>query len=257
MVQHAPPLYLTHARTVPDRVPDPDAYPFSVPALRSLDLTFRSPVTFVVGENGSGKSTLVEALAMSFGVPASGGGRHDVVDAPDVDPHNTFETALRRAYKVPPPDVYFFRAELLAHYGAMLEQRAASGAFGNPYYAYGGRSLHTRSHGEAFLAVLENRLGGGLYFMDEPESALSPQRQLHLLAHMAALVQQGDTQFVIATHSPILLTFPGAVLVSLDDGEAREVTLEETAHFQLTRDILAHPERYWRHLAPDWVQEDR
>ena len=253
MRKHKPPVYLTNVRLDPKRVPDPSKYPFSIPSLQNLDLKFRSPVTFFIGENGSGKSTLIEALATLFDLPAGGGGRHDLADAPVVEPESTLTTALFRGFKTRAPDAYFFRAELLAHFSSLLEDRAANPDFmGNPYFVYGGRSLHSRSHGEAFLAVLENRLGGGLYFMDEPESALSPQRQLHLLAHMADLVRQGDTQFVIATHSPILLTFPGATIVSLDDGEVREVELEETSHFQLTRDILAHPDRYWQHLAPEW-----
>jgi predicted ATPase len=255
MIKHKAPRYLTNVRLDPKRVPDKTRFPFSILALQELELRFTSPVTFFIGENGSGKSTLVEALATLCDLPPGGGGRHDLADAPEIEPESTLTTALFRAFKARAPDAYFFRAERLAHFSTLLEERASNSDFmGDPYFAYGGRSLHTRSHGEAFLAVLENRLGGGLYFMDEPESALSPQRQLHLLAHMADLVRQGDTQFVIATHSPILLTFPGAVIISLDDGEAREVTLEETSHFQLTRDILAHPERYWEHLAPDWYR---
>ena len=253
MIRHKAPRYLTNVRLDSKHVPDASKYPFSIPSLQHLDLQFRSPVTFFVGENGSGKSTLIEALATLCDLPSCGGGRADLAAAPVPDPEETLSTALFRGFKARPPDAYFFRAELLAEFGELLTARAVDPDFlGNPYSVYGGRPLDTRSHGEAFLAVLENRLGGGLYFMDEPESALSPQRQLHLLAHMADLVGQGDTQFVIATHSPILLTFPGAVIVSLDDGEVSEVELEETSHFQLTRDILAHPQRYWQHLAPDW-----
>lgn len=250
MLKHPRPRYLTQFSFDPYRAPYNDRYPFSIPALQNLNVKLTSPVTFLVGENGCGKSTLIEGLASSFGVPARGGGRHDLADTPEADREAPITTALTRAWNRPPPDVYFFRAEMQAHYNAQLAQRD-----GRPFYSYGGVPLNTRSHGEAFLAVLENRLGGGLYFMDEPESALSPQRQLHLLAYMASLVQQGDTQFVVATHSPILLTFPGAVILSLDDGEVREVTLQETDHFQLTRDMLAHPDRYWRHLAPDWYEE--
>ncbi len=157
------------------------------------------------------------------------------VSTPALEPESALTTALSRSYADPAPDAYFFRAELLAHFGALLDERERDPDFmGNPYWVYGGRPLQTRSHGEAFLAVIENRLGGGLYFVDEPESALSPQRQLHLLAHMADLVRQGDT------------------LLSFDDDEAKVLELEDTAHFQLTRDTLARPQLYWRRLAPDW-----
>ena len=125
---------------------------------------------------------------------------------------------------------------------------------GDPYAAYGGRSLHTRSHGEAFLAIIQNRIRSGLLLFDEPESALSPQRQLVLLAHIAKLTAAGGSQFIIATHSPILLTCPGAQILSFDGESIRRVRLSETSHYQITRGILDHPERYWRHLRPDASQ---
>ena len=121
-------------------------------------------------------------------------------------------------------------------------------ALGNPYARYGGRSLHTRSHGEAFLAVLESWIGPGIFLFDEPEAALSPQRQLALLAHMARFTATGEAQFIIATHSPILMTFPESDLVSFDRERLQSVPLEETSHFQVTHGILRNPEQYWRHL---------
>ena len=107
------------------------------------------------------------------------------------------------------------------------------------------------SNGEAFLSVMQNRFSRGLLLMDEPESALSPQRQLSLLAMMHELASSGQTQFFIATHSPILLTFPGATILSFDDGPFRPIDLEDTSHFQITRDILNNPKMYWRHLASE------
>jgi predicted ATPase len=119
---------------------------------------------------------------------------------------------------------------------------------GNPYDHYGGRSLHTRSHGEAFLAIIQNRFHRGLFLLDEPESALSPQRQLSLLMRMSEMVDNGASQFIVATHSPILMTFPGARVVCFDEPHLPIIPLEQTSHFQLTRDILNSPARYWKHL---------
>ena len=132
----------------------------------------------------------------------------------------------------------------------LLEESERDPEFlGNPYFAYGGRSLHTRSHGEAFMALFEHRLqAGGVVIMDEPEAALSPQRQLTLLALLDAFVNSGNTQIFVATHSPILLTFPGATLLSLTDRGIEETRLEDTSHYQITRGILEAPERYWKHL---------
>jgi predicted ATPase len=120
--------------------------------------------------------------------------------------------------------------------------------WGDPYARYGGRSLHTRSHGEAFLAILQNRIRSGLLLFDEPESALSPQRQLALLAQMSMLTATGKSQFIIATHSPILLTFPGAQILSFDGDVLRPTFLEDTSHFQITKGILQNPAVYWKHL---------
>src|SRR5262249_17710057 len=117
-----------------------------------------------------------------------------------------------------------------------------------PTRLYGGRSLQTRSHGETFLAILRNRIRSGLLLFDEPESALSPQRQLALLAHKSALVATGTSQFIIATHSPILLTFPGAQILSFDGDALRPISLEDTSHFQITNGILQNPTVYCKHL---------
>ena len=148
-------------------------------------------------------------------------------------------------------DGYFFRAEFYAHFASLLEERARDPEFaGDPYMRYGGKSLHNRSHGESFLALLQNRFNSGLYLMDEPESALSPQRQLTLLAMIADRVSKDKSQFIIATHSPILMTFPGATIVSFDEETLETIKLEETNHFILTRDILSNPAMYWKHLLP-------
>jgi predicted ATPase len=226
-----------------------DAYPFNLPAIRTLDLRFMRPVTFFVGENGTGKSTVIEALAELCGFPASGGGRNELGAKHGPEGEAALTTALRPAFRRRPRDGYFFRAEFQAYFASLLDQRKQDPDFtGDPYSRYGGRSLYTRSHGEAFLAVLQERISAGLYLFDEPESALSPQRQLTLLAHMAQLVEEGHSQFLIATHSPILLTFPDAEILSFDSDKVQPVKLEDTPQYQITKGMLDSPERYWKHL---------
>lgn len=248
--------YLIGLKVVPAAVTG-DAYPFNLPAIRTLDLRFLRPVTFFVGENGTGKSTVIEALAELCGFPASGGGRNDLAARHGPEQEAALTTALRPAFRKRPRDGYFFRGEFQSHFATLLDQRKRDpDFFGDPYARYVGRSLYQRSHGEAFLAVFTGHVGAGLYLFDEPESALSPQRQFTLLAHMARLLQAGPSQFVVATHSPILLTFPGAEILSFDGDQVRPVSLEETSHFRITKGILDSPARYWKHLVPRTPEED-
>lgn len=226
-----------------------DGFPGNLPFVASLDLQLTTAVTFFVGENGSGKSTVMEAIAEICGLPTGGGGRNELADLKA--PHARSELApfVRGAFRRKPKDGYFFRAEFQAHFASLLEERRADPDFiGDPYARYGGRSLHTRSHGEAFLEVFSAWLNPGIILMDEPEAALSPQRQLALLSKMANLAKSGEVQFIVATHSPILLTFPNATLFSFDGGHIEPTRLEETSHFQITKGILDSPGRYWKHL---------
>jgi predicted ATPase len=249
-MQRAP--FLTRVSVIPERVPTYEGFPYGIPFVRELDLSLTSAVTYLVGENGTGKSTLVEAIAEACGFPVAGGGRNEASARHGPEQRSALGAALRFGFARRPRDGYFFRAELQAHFASLLDERREDPDFmGDPYARYGGRSLHTRSHGEAFLAVMLNRMESGMFVMDEPESALSPQRQLALLVRMADLVAQGTAQFIVATHSPILLTFPNADIVSFDQVPLRSVTLEETSHYRITRDILEEPDRYWRHLLND------
>jgi predicted ATPase len=137
----------------------------------------------------------------------------------------------------------------VAHFASLLDDRKSDPEFlGDPYARYGGRSLHKQSHGEAFLAVLQNRIRDGVFLLDEPESALSPQRQLALLLLIHELIEQGKSQFIIATHSPLLMTYPGAQIIYFDRPELSSISIEETAHYQITRGMLADPSRYWNYL---------
>ena len=243
------PPYLLGTQFRYDDFARPNKFPFNLPWLENFELTFDSPVTFFVGENGSGKSTLMEALAVLSRLPVSGGGTQDATSV--FGPEKTSELAqeLSPVFKRRPRDGYFFRAEYYAQYASLLDQRRDDPDFRrDPYKSYGGKSLHTRSHGESFLELMQNRFGEGLFFLDEPESALSPQRQLTLLAMIADRIKDGKSQFIIATHSPILLTFPGATILNFDEAPLMPISIEETMHFQITQGILDHPERYWKHL---------
>ena len=245
--------YLTRLSMVPERAVSND-YPFHLPLIRTLDLQFDSDVTVFVGENGTGKSTVIEAIAAVCRLPVSGGGRNELPDKHGPDIVSPLADALRPVFRRRPPDAFFLRAEFQAHLASLLDARNADPDFrrwGDPYQRYGGGSLHTRSHGEAFLAILKNRIRSGLFLFDEPESALSPQRQLALLAHMSKLVSEGRSQFILATHSPILLTFPGARILSFDGAVVQEIDVEETSHYQITRGILQNPATYWQHLKAD------
>jgi predicted ATPase len=242
--------YLVGLRIVPERLPEERSFPFNLSFLPALDLRFEAPVTFFVGENGTGKSTLLEAIAALSRLPVSGGSRGEISNAHGPEKESSLSRVIRPAFRQQPKDGFFLRAEFAAHFASLLEEREKDPYFtGNPYEIYGGRSLHTRSHGEAFLAILQNRFEKGLFLLDEPESALSPQRQLALLSLIYDLVGAGDSQFIIASHSPILMTYPNAQIISFDGENLRAIALEQTSHYQVTRGILEHPEGYWKYLS--------
>ena len=241
--------YLLSVKTIAERLPEQLAYPFDLPFVKDLSLTIRKPITFFVGENGTGKSTLIEATAALCGFPVSGGSRSELAEKHGPEQESALASVLRPAFRRWPRDGYFLRAEFQGHFASLLDARSRDPDFWeDPYASYGGRSLHERSHGEAFLAIVQNRIREGLFLLDESESALSPQRQLALLLLMHDLTETGKSQFIIATHSPILMTFPGAEIISFDQGRLCPTTLEETTHYQITRGILEHPDRYLKPL---------
>jgi predicted ATPase len=257
-----------------------DAYPFTVPAVRALagvpdGLALDAPVTCFVGENGSGKSTLLEGLAAAAGVPTVGS--DEVAHDPTLAPARALAKRLKLGWRVRTTRGFFLRAEdffgfakRLARMRAELEARVSEvkeeyaardrsawatglalgplqGSIADMERRYGA-DPDARSHGESFLALFQARLvPKGLYLLDEPEAALSPQRQLALLSMIREAVQEGS-QFVLATHSPLLLAYPGARLYSFDDGPPSSVAWDALEHVRLTRDFLAAPERFLRHL---------
>lgn len=220
-----------------------DEYPFCVPAIRHLErLEFHPAVTFFIGENGSGKSTLLEAIAVKLGFNAEGG--DGGLQFTTRDTHSPLDKCLCLERGIGrPSDKFFLRAESFYNVASELEKIEEAFPSRVPFLAYGGKSLHAQSHGEAFLSLLTNRLqGDGVYLFDEPEAALSPQRQLSVLTLLHRLVYH-QSQLVIATHSPILLAYPNARIYQFSEGGIKEVKYAETEPYQITRDFLNRHER--------------
>jgi predicted ATPase len=234
--------YVLEVKLRRDKVPSFDFYPFSLPAIRHLNaLELHPAVTFIVGENGSGKSTLLEAIAVAAGFNAEGGtknfrfqtrGSHS-----SLHEHLRLIKSARRAR-----DGFFLRAESFFNVATEIERLDDEPSFGPPIIdSYGGRSLHEQSHGESFFALMNNRFSGqGFYVLDEPEAALSPTRQLAMISRMHQLVQD-RSQFVIATHSPILMAYPNAWIYRINARGLERVALEDTEHFVVAKRFLNDP----------------
>jgi predicted ATPase len=236
--------YLLHASFRPDVEIDYESYPFNIPSVRELSsINFHPNVTFFVGENGSGKSTVLEGIAVALGFGPEGGTKN--VQFKTTDSVSPLHEAIRLARTTPKPyDGYFLRAESFFNVATYMDEVGY-------LEGYGGKSLHGRSHGEAFMSLLINKFrGDGIYLLDEPEAALSPTRQLAALRAIHQLVL-GASQFVIATHSPILLSYPNAKIVLFDGSGVSELAYEDTEHFAVTRDFLNHYPRRLEQLLDD------
>ncbi len=227
-------------------------YPHTIPALQNLESLQLNPgVTLLVGENGTGKSTLLEAIAVTYGFNPEGGSKN--FNFSTRSSHSDLHEHLTLVrHRKPPRDGYFLRAESYFNVATNIEELDKAGGYGPALiHYYGGKSLHEQSHGESFMRLLVDRFGGnGLYILDEPEAALSPTRQLAALRRMHELIAL-DSQFIIATHSPILLAYPGATIYELGAQGIKQTSLEDTAHFQLTKQFLNGPEQMLSHLLRD------
>ena len=229
---------------LPEPVPR-ENYLSQLPVVRHLagqGIAFHRQVTFFVGENGSGKSTLIEALAISQGFNPEGGTKNFCFSTEDS--HSQLCDYLRVARGViRPRDGFFLRAESFYNVASNIDQLDREGGGGAPVIqSYGGVSLHRQSHGESFLSLVENRFGGkGLYILDEPEAALSPRGIIRLMQNMDDLVQD-ESQFIIATHSPMLLTFPGAEIYQIKEESIESVRFQDTDHYRTTVRFLQNPE---------------
>ncbi|MCL5998062.1 MAG: AAA family ATPase [Chloroflexi bacterium] len=260
----------------------PDGYPFNVPVIRALEpLAFTSEVTFFVGENGSGKSALLEAIACA--VNAITAGSESVKTDPTLAPARALARHFRLSWTKRTNRGLFLRAEdffgyvkHMAQTRAELEQDLAGldeAYKGRSAEALGwarvpymrelgemkrryGRGLDAYSHGESFIEFAQARfVPNGLYLLDEPEAALSPKRQLAFLALMMQAISRGG-QFIVATHSPILMAYPGAVIFSFDDAHLHPVAYDELEHVWLTRSFLNKPEQWLNHLIEESDQTD-
>ena len=218
----------------------PKTYPFDLPVVRFLKrLKFHPKVTFVVGENGSGKSTLLEAISVAWGFNAEGGSKNFGFSTNST--HSDLHEYLRLARGIKrPQDGFFLRAESFYNVATYVQELGVSG--------YGHKSLHEQSHGESFLNLFMNRFRGqGFYILDEPEAALSPSRQLAFLVRLHQLATNGS-QFIIATHSPLIMAYPNALIYQVSEKGIARAKYEDTEHHCLTKRFLNDPKRYLNEL---------
>jgi len=237
-----------------ERVEDWTVYPFSVPTISSLpEISIRSRIAFFAGENGTGKSTLLEAIAAHYGFGHEGGNRDFSSDTTE---HNRstdpLAKALRLSFDKRTGAGFFLRAESFFNTASVIDNLGLQ--------SYGGRSLHAQSHGESFFTLLLHKFQrNGFFLLDEPEAALSPQRQLAFLVLIHdTLRHYKDAQFLISTHSPVLLGYPGAQIFSFDDGHLHEIDYEDTAPLQIVRRFTNDRDNFLQELfqeAPSLFEE--
>lgn len=240
MKQH----FILSAELVRDAIPHQE-YPFDLPVVKFLDkIEFHENVTFLVGENGTGKSTLLEAIATQYGLNPEGGSRNFHFATQET--HSCLGDFIRLAKFGKPRDGYFLRAESFYNLASDIDrlEKEQPGLLQH----YGDKSLHEQSHGESFFSLFMNRFGGnGLYLLDEPEAALSPQRQLAFLIRLDELVKSGS-QLIIATHSPILLAYPHAKIIQITERGFEDIDYKKTEHYETYQAFLASPEKMMEKL---------
>ncbi|MDQ0232387.1 AAA family ATPase [Metabacillus malikii] len=236
-------MFLKKITLLREEIQSTNRYPFSIPAIRTLDeINLQSNVTFFVGENGSGKSTLLEAIADKCEFHTAGGGRNNLYDVYAAD--SVLGSYIRLSWLPKVTNGFFLRAESFYHFATHIDEVDESG-----FKDYGGKSLHEQSHGESFLSLFLHRFKGkAIYLLDEPEAALSPTRQLTFLRIIHDLASHGNAQFIIATHSPILLGYPYADILSFDGEKIEKIDYEMTEHYQITSYFMQHRERFLEEL---------
>lgn len=224
--------YLKKIELLREEISDSTVYPFNLPIINQLDtLDFHEDVTFIIGENGSGKSTLIEAIATVWGFNAEGGNKNYNFATEETHSNLKDYINIHKSY-ARPHDGFFLRAESYYNVASYVD------TIPDALESMGGKSLHEQSHGESFMTLLTKKLRGkGLYILDEPEAALSPTRQIEALSCIQRLVNR-DSQFIIATHSPILLSFPNAIIYQINEGKLEQVKYTETEHYKVTKNFL-------------------
>ena len=237
-------MFLKSIRLKQNQIFSKENYPFTIPAIKQFTaLDLKSNVTFFVGENGSGKSTLLEAIAYQCEFNTAGGGRNNSYDVHAS--HSDLGEYIQLSWMPKITNGFFLRAESFYDFATHIDHLDAP----DKYRAYGGKSLLKQSHGESFLSLFLHRFRGeAIYLLDEPEAALSPQRQLTFLRIMHELAEKEGCQFIIATHSPILLGYPHATILQFHDQGLEEVAYEQTEHYQITKYFLQHREKMLKEL---------
>ncbi len=227
------------------RVPAIDQYPYNIPVLKNgVKIEFDKAITFVIGENGSGKSTILEAIAEKCGYNLSGGNKNHLYEHHRTEATMYNFTTLGWIKK--PYDGFFLRAESFYDFAKYIDDMAEESP--SILGGYGDKSLHKQSHGESFLSLFNNKFDRGFFILDEPEAALSPIRQLSLINVLNQLRKNGKVQFIIATHSPILLCMPDVNILEIKDGQISNINYTESEHYTMTKDFLNNPELFLRHL---------
>ena len=242
MKSHNVEQYIRSIELIREKVPTFTKYPFNLPAIKELDtLSFHPKVTFITGENSSGKSTILESIAVAYGFNAEGGTKN--FNFASRATHSDLHNYIRIVKGIKTPRTGFFlRAESFYNFASNVDDLDRE-AFGPPLIdSYGGRSLHEQSHGESFFAVFLNKFSReGIYILDEPEAALSPYRQMSILTRMHELVGEGS-QFIIATHSPIIMAYPNALIYQIRDG-FQKVSYQETEHYQIMHSFINNTQK--------------
>ncbi len=234
--------YIRNVQLKRDEVPNFNKYPFLLPAIKNLfDLKLHPKVTFIIGENGTGKSTILEAIATAYGFNPEGGTKN--FNFKSMDTHSILHDYIKLVKGVnKPQDGFFLRAESFYNVATNIDELDKDGPGPRIIDSYGGVSLHNQSHGESFLNLFINKFRGeGIYILDEPEAALSPTRQMTMVARIHQLVQQGS-QFIIATHSPIIMSYPNSTIYEIKEG-IKTVEYKETEHYQVMKTFLNNTEK--------------
>ncbi len=227
---------------------DLNEFPFSLPLFKNgIKINFDCPITFIVGENGAGKSTLLESLAYNIGFNILGGNRNHLYND-DLNFDNIkLSNKMKLSWRLKTSKGFFFRAESFFNFADYLENMAIENGKG-AFSSYGGKSLKKQSHGESFLSLFKNQFRDGIFILDEPESALSAERQLTLISVLNQLVNENHCQFIIATHSPILITCPNSVIYEIEDSGLQQKDYPDTKQFQLYKNFINNPERILNYL---------
>lgn len=239
-------MFLRRITLLRENITSFKSYPFTIPSIKNLnEISLEKNVTFFAGENGTGKSTLLEAIADKCEFNTAGGGRNNMYDV--YASESELGKYVRLSWMPKITNGFFLRAESFYNFATHIDEIDNTG-----FKDYGGRSLHQQSHGESFLSLFLHRFRGkSIYLLDEPEAALSPSRQLTFLRIIHDLTLNGDTQFIIATHSPILLGFPDADILSFDGDQISRIDYETTDHYQVTKYFLNNRSKFMSELLKD------